>query len=162
MKKTKSNRDKWVHIRISQEEYDQLQKRFKTTICRKLSEFIRDILLHRPLIVFYRNKSADEFLPVAIRLKNELNSIGTNLNQVVKILNAFRDEKELADCLFSLEIDREILLQKADEIKKKMVEIYDHLRNEYRTQKPDIIEPILPASNQAAAADQQENKSVQQ
>ncbi|HMG68066.1 MAG TPA: hypothetical protein VK588_10280 [Chitinophagaceae bacterium] len=161
MRKGKNNRTQWVHVRVSEEEYDQLQNRIKSTTCRKMSEFIRDILLHRPLTVFYRNKSADEFLGVAIRLKNELTSIGNNLNQAVKGIHIFKDDNELGAYLFSLEIDREIMLRKADEIKGKMNQIYHLLSAENRTAKPDIIEPIFPAKSQTAAADQQENKSGQ-
>jgi hypothetical protein len=43
-----------------------------------------------------------------------------------------------------------------------MQEIYQLLSDEYRSKKPDIIGPIFPASDQAAAAEQYKNKSRQQ
>ena len=159
--KGKNKRDKWVHLRVSQGEYDRLHARFKNTTCRKLSEFIRDILLKRPVAVYYRNKSADEFLPVAIQLKNELNSIGVNINQVVKRINAFRDYEELCALLFRLQFEQEVLSRKVDIIKSKMYEIYQLLLAEADAKKPREMGPVLPDIDQAAAADDQENISGQ-
>src|SRR5579859_927664 len=152
MKKGRNNRVKWVHLRVSQEEYDLLQSRFKGTTCRKVSELARDILFQRPIRVFYRNKSADELLPVFLDLKKELNSIGTNINQVIKKIHVFSNERELSVLLFDLEIRQEILLGKADEIRKRMHEIYNYLSDEISTKKSYIIEPIFPVKMQAAAA----------
>ncbi|HEY4062017.1 MAG TPA: hypothetical protein VGM30_08960 [Puia sp.] len=161
MKKGKGNRIKWVHLRVSQEEYDLLQDWFKATTCRKVSELVRNTLFHRPIRVFYRNKSADEFLTVAIGIKNELNHIENNWNQLVKARYVFQNNEELSVILFGLEMDRNIMLFKADEIKAKLQEIYKILSEESSSKKTVIIEPILPGGNQAAAADQQVNKSGQ-
>ena len=76
----KSTKAKWLHLQVSPEEYDQLQKSFKETTSRKLGEYMRNLVFQKPNTVYFRNKSADEFLEVAIGLKEELNSIGNNLN----------------------------------------------------------------------------------
>jgi hypothetical protein len=162
MGKTKVNRVKWLHLRISQREYDVLQDLFKQSICRKLSVLVRDLLFRRPIGVFYRNKSADDFLSVAIKLKNELNGIGNNLNQAVKGLHSFQTDRELSAHLFSLEADRRMILNKASEIQQKLQAIYDLLNEDPRTLKLDVIAPILSDNMHAAAADQQENKSERQ
>jgi len=159
MRKIKDNRVKWLNMRISQKEYDLLQDWVRKTTCRRVSELARDILFVRPIRVFYRNKSADDFLPVAIQLKNELSSIGNNLNQAVKGLHSLLTDRELSAHLFSLEIERKMILIKTDEIQQKLQGIYDLLIGDPRTQKSYVMPQILSDSNQAAAADQQGNKS---
>lgn len=155
------NRVKWLHLRISQEEHDLLQNLFKQSTCRKSSELLRNLVFHRPIRVFYRNKSVDEFLSVAIKLKNELNSIGNNLNQAVKGLHSFKTDREFFAYLFSLESDRKLILKKTGEIQQKLQEIYDLLNEDPRNAKSKYMAPILSDSIQTAAADEQENKSRQ-
>jgi hypothetical protein len=41
--------------------------------------------LNKPVTVKYRNESADVIMTAMIQLKNELNPIGNNINQAVKI-----------------------------------------------------------------------------
>ena len=60
---------------------------FSKTTCRKLSEYARNVLLQKPVIIKFRNQSADDFLDEMILLKNELNAIGNNYNQSVKRLH---------------------------------------------------------------------------
>ena len=153
MRKIKDNRVKWLNIRISQKEYDLLQIWVTKTTCRKVSELARDILFRRPIGVYFRNKTADEFFPVAIQLKNELSSIGNNLNQTVKSLHSFRTDREMVVHLFSLEIDRKMILNKTGEIQQKLQDIYDLLIGVDipRTQKSHVLPPILSGSTQAAA-----------
>ena len=161
MAKVKDKRANWLHIRISQREYDLLQDWRKQSTCRKLSELVRDVLFRRPIRIYYRSKSADEFLSTALKLKNELNSIGNNLNQAVKGLHSFRTDQELYTYLFNLEADRKMILSKTREIQLKIQDIYDLLIKEARSFKSGIAAPILSDGVQAAAADQRENKAGQ-
>ncbi|GAC1425539.1 MAG: hypothetical protein NVS9B7_07210 [Flavisolibacter sp.] len=77
-----------ITIRYKPSELEEVNKLFKSTTCRKLSEYIRKVSLQKPIVKTYRNQSADEFLAEMIRLKNELNAIGNNYNQVVKKLHS--------------------------------------------------------------------------
>jgi hypothetical protein len=85
MENNHSNKEKqWISFRVKHEEYNQINRLFLSTTCRKLSEYVRKVLLNKPVVIKYRNQSADEFLSAMIPLKNELNSIGNNFNQAVK------------------------------------------------------------------------------
>jgi len=161
MAKRKEKRAKWLHLRISQKEYDLLQEWTKRSTCRKSSEFIRDALFQRPIRVFYRSKSADEFLSAALKLKNELSSIGNNFNQAVRKLHLLRTEVGLKEWMANMESEKEIVVRKAGEIGAKLQAIYDLLKQEALTHKSHLDGPILSDVEQAAAADELENKARQ-
>lgn len=74
--------------RFKQAEYDQINNRFKKTRFRKLSEYVRSVLLGKPVTVFYRDKSMDDLLEEMVNLRQELNAIGNNLNQAMRCINA--------------------------------------------------------------------------
>jgi hypothetical protein len=122
--KKKTNRSRQVTIRFSQEEYDLLLSKSKETTCRQLSEYLRDILNKGPVTVRHRNQSADDFLPVAIQLKNELNSIGKNFNQVTRLLHQTEPKMISKSQLENMEACQFSLMQKVDELKIKMQQIY--------------------------------------
>ena len=53
-----------------------------------MSEYIRCVLLEKPITVNYRDKSMDEMLEELALLRKELNAIGNNLNQAVRHINS--------------------------------------------------------------------------
>ena len=158
MKRKKSNLDKWIHLRVSQEEVSRLREHFKKTTYRKMSDYLRGQLFRKPPTVFYRNKTADEFLGVALQLKSELNAIGNNLNQTVKKLHIFHGQEELSATLFALDINTRILVYEIEKIKEKMHGIYVLLN----TETPPPEAGNSGTDNQAAAADERKEKSGQQ
>jgi hypothetical protein len=154
----KSKRQKWLHLRVTDGEYNKLQTAYKRTTCRILSTYLRDVLFRQPITVYYRNRSTDEFATVAVQLKNEMKAIGTNFNQMVKKVNASQNFDELGSYLFDLQMMYLDIDQTVKQIGEKMLQIYtlleaerDHLRG--RKVKPEDL-----ASTNAAAADQQGNK----
>jgi MobC-like protein len=159
--KDKSKRQKWLHLRVTDEEYSKLQKAYKGTICRKFSEYLRDVLFHRSITVYYRNRSADEFLTVACRLKNELTSIGKNFNQVVKKVNTSSNDLDLSGYLYAVLIAQSEVVQKTRELCQRMEQIYIQLNTERDEVSGKKLKPDDPAFSYAAAADQQKNKSRQ-
>ena len=60
-----------------------------------------------------------------IRLRNELNAIGNNINQSVKRLHALNQLQELKSWLIVNEYHQKILLEKVEEIKSKINQISD-------------------------------------
>jgi len=74
--------------RFKQIEYEQLNKRFNNTRFRKLSEYVRSVLLDKPVTVNYRDKSMDDVLEEMVLLRQELNAIGNNLNQAMRSINS--------------------------------------------------------------------------
>lgn len=88
MENEDENRSRILLTRLKPAEFKLLNNRFKKTRFRKLSEYIRCVLLEKPVTVMYRDKSMDEVLEELILLRKELNSIGNNLNQTVRNINA--------------------------------------------------------------------------
>ena len=72
-----------------------------------------------------RNQSLDDFMAEMIRLRNELNSIGNNINEAVRKLHTLQKIDELKTWLILLETTRRILLQNTDNIKQKISQISD-------------------------------------
>ena len=122
---TNNKTKNWISFRVKPQEYEQIIRNFSSTTCRKLSEYARKVLLNKPVVIKYRNQSADEFLSAMIPLKNELNAIGNNFNQAVKKLHTLNQILEFKNWLMTYDEDRKKLLQKADEIKDKINQIYE-------------------------------------
>ena len=59
-----------------------------------------------------------------IRLKNELNAIGNNFNQAVHKLHTLDKSPEIKNWLIQNEVLKNSFLQKAEEIRICMLEIY--------------------------------------
>ncbi len=126
MSEQTNNKEKnWISFRVKPQEYEQIHKYFSATTSRKLSEYARKVLLNKPVVIKYRNQSADEFLSAMIPLKNELNSIGKNFNQAVKKLHTLNQISEFKIWLINYEIEKQMLLKKVDEIKTKMYQLYE-------------------------------------
>jgi len=147
MGRSKERRVKGLNLRLTQKEYDLLSEWVKASTCRKSSVFARNVLFGKPFQVFCRSKSADEFLSIALKLKNELNSIGNNLNQAVKRLHTMQSKMELTSWIISMEIEKCRIQQKTDEIGTKLHDIYQLLSEEIQTRKKHLIGPILSDSN---------------
>jgi hypothetical protein len=88
MENEEENRSKILLTRLKPAEFTLIDNRFKKTRFRKLSEYIRSVLLDKPITVTYRDKSMDEVLEELILLRKELNAIGNNLNQAVRNINS--------------------------------------------------------------------------
>ena len=114
-----------VSIRLKETEFNKLEAEFKKTTCRKFSEYLRNIMLTKPVTIRYRNASADAFLTEMIGLKKELSALGNNFNQMVKRLHTLSDSQELKTWLLFNESSKQILLQKVEDILKKVNQIYE-------------------------------------
>jgi hypothetical protein len=124
--KQKSKKDRWLHVRLSQHEYEEIKAQFNSTTCRKLSDFIRKKLLSQLIVGSYRSASQDAMIEELATLKAELSAAGNNFNQAVKKLHTLSKIKEFEHWLISYELDRRALvkhIEKAGEhISKKASE----------------------------------------
>jgi uncharacterized protein YutE (UPF0331/DUF86 family) len=59
----------------------------------------------------------------AIKLRNELNSLGNNFNQAVKKLHTLQQIAEFRNWIIVFELDKKILFNKVDEIKNNIQKI---------------------------------------
>ncbi len=87
MTEQKNNRIKVLHIRLTESEFKKIHTGFSKSTKRKRSEYIRSILLNKPITFYTRNQSFDDFLAEMILLRRELIAIGNNFNQLVKKLH---------------------------------------------------------------------------
>jgi MobC-like protein len=119
------SRSRIIGLRLTLKEYEQLEKKWKASTCRKLSDYVRRMIFEKPIVTTYRNQTLDDLMAEAIKLRNELNGIGNNFNQAVKKLHTLHQITEFRSWLITYEMEKQILLNKVDEIKnhiKKMGE----------------------------------------
>jgi hypothetical protein len=83
------------------------------------------VLLKKPVVVKYRNQTAEESLDTMVRLKNELNAIGNNYNQAVKKLHSLNTVPEIKIWILLNEATRQNLVKKIEEIRLQMNKIYE-------------------------------------
>ncbi len=76
-----TNKTKWLHVRLSEDEYETLLKQFKKTTCRKLSEYTRNKLFEKHLTMYYRNKSLDDVMAELMPIRKSVFAISNNFNQ---------------------------------------------------------------------------------
>jgi hypothetical protein len=126
MKKLESEvRRKMVVVRMNETEFNQLEKFQQKTTEKDTSSYLRKVALQKPLIVKYRNESADDFLMDMLNLKKELNAIGNNFNQAVHKLHILDKIPEFRVWLQQYDGLQKILISKVEEIKLRMNQLYE-------------------------------------
>jgi len=123
MEQEQTNRSRIIGLRLTPKEYEQVEKKWKASTCRKLSDYVRRIIFEKPIVATYRNQSFDDFMTEAIKLRNELNGIGNNFNQAVKKLHTLHQIPEFRDWLINYELEKKVLMNKMDEIKNHIQKI---------------------------------------
>lgn len=124
-KESKNGLTRKVSVRFTDEEYKKVYTSFKSTTKRKLSEYVRSVLLNQPVTVYTRNQSFDDFVAEIILLKSELKAIGNNFNQSVKKLHTMQDDKEIKIWAILNENSKQIFFKKVEEINRKIIQIAD-------------------------------------
>jgi len=61
-----------INISLQQEEYDKFVNSYKTTVYRSKSSYARKLLLGKPVEIKYRNRSLDDFIEWAVKVRKEL------------------------------------------------------------------------------------------
>lgn len=125
----KELRSKRITFRLTATEYAQLDKHFKSTLCQNLGDYIRKILLRKPIIVKTRDVSVDRFVEEIIVVKRELNAIGNNLNQAVRKLNAYDNYLDVKNWLILHQPAIRSLFSKIDLIVEKTNQVYQTARH---------------------------------
>ncbi len=125
MEAENSNRTRIIGLRLTPEEYAKMERRWKSSTCRKLSDYVRKHLFDKSIVTTYRNQSLDDFMEETIVLRNELNAIGNNINQAVKKLHTLQQIPEFRNWIISYNLDKMILFNKVEEIKKHIQKITD-------------------------------------
>jgi hypothetical protein len=125
MKEAKETKALTFKMRFSKTELEKIKSGFSRSTSRNLTDYMRKLLLNKPVIYKVRNESLDAFMAEMITLIKELNAVGNNYNQLVKRLHSLKDFSEIKAWLLLNESARKILFNKVDEIKSKIYSIND-------------------------------------
>jgi hypothetical protein len=125
MSAPEENRSKVLLTRLKPGEYEQLEKRYKKTRFRKLSEYARSILLEKPVTIVYRDKSMDEVLEEMVLLRRELSAIGSNLNQAMRNINSAHGSADTRLWMNLMSVINSKLEPSIEQIKTRMNEYAD-------------------------------------
>ena len=125
MGEQEENRSRWYNIRLKPDEYQLLNGRFKKTRFRKLSEYMRSVLLEKPITITYRDQAMDDVLEELILLRQELNAIGNNLNQAMRSINSAHGNAETRLWMNLLSVINTKLEPSIQQIKERMNQYAD-------------------------------------
>ena len=124
-KREKDVRKKMVVIRMNDAEFEKLRNLRKKSTERNLSSYVREVVLQNPILINYRNQSADDFLKDMLELKKELNAIGNNFNQAVHKLHLLDKIPEFRIWINHYNGLHQSLVRKVEEIKLRMNQVYE-------------------------------------
>lgn len=80
-----------IQSRLTKTEFNRLNDLLETAAnVKTMSELVRRVLNNRPITIYTRDKSLDETVSEITKLRKELNKIGSNFNQTVKVLNTYQ------------------------------------------------------------------------
>lgn len=131
----KEVRKKMLVVRMNESEYKQLEDLHQKSTHKYLSTYARKILLQKPVVIKYRNQSADEFLKEMLLLKKELHYIGHNFNQAVHKLHMLDKIPEFRTWILNYDAMQKSLANKVEEIKQRMDDVYHQLNTGHEGQK---------------------------
>ena len=60
-KKEKEVRKKMIVVRMNDTEFEKVESLRKKSTERNLSSYVREVVLQKPILINYRNQSADDF-----------------------------------------------------------------------------------------------------
>ena len=124
-KQEKEVRNKMVVVRMNDTEFEQVEKLRKKSTERNLSSYVREVVMQKPVLINYRNQSADDFLKEMLELKRELNAIGNNFNQAVHKLHLLDKIPEFRFWISQYDGLQKALVNKVEEIKLRMNQLYE-------------------------------------
>jgi hypothetical protein len=125
MSEAKKIRNKWLTIRMTEAEYEELRRLSKKTTCSQLSQYGRNVLLNKPVYIKYRSESLDAFLNAIVDLRREFKAVGFNFNQVVHKLHTLQEIPEFRLWVLVNEKHKDLLFSKIKAIQDRMNEAYD-------------------------------------
>ncbi|AOW11228.1 mobilization protein [Flavobacterium gilvum] len=125
MERENSNRTRKITLRLTPEEYTNIEQKWKASTCRKLSDYVRKQLFNKPITTYYRNQSLDDFIEEMATLRNELSAIGNNVNQVVKKMHTLQQIHEFRIWIVRYESEKKNLFNKVDDIQNHIHKITD-------------------------------------
>ena len=117
MRKT-NKKEKWLHLRLSEQEYNIILARFNGTFSDSLSQYAREVLMGKPLIGRVRDQALDDVMSELTNIRKDLNAYGKNFNQVAKKVNQHQDFALVSAWLSAFENEEKNLGQVRSELEK--------------------------------------------
>jgi hypothetical protein len=121
-RKYPATRVRKISVVLTSSEYEKLETKMNQSTCRSLSEYIRSMIFQQPITTYYRSQSVDEFLPIALALKNSLNEVMSVFGESVKSLQGLRAPGQ--GNIEFYEASHFSLSQKIEEIRTTLIKIY--------------------------------------
>ena len=112
----KNIRNKWLTVRVSEEEYKSVKGNFESTTERKLSTYARKVLLGKPLVKEVRDASLQEVIVVLSKLQQDLNGLSNNFNQMVRKLHISDTQSQLKAWVEMYEKEKQLLFLQVEAI----------------------------------------------
>lgn len=129
-KQQQPRRSRWLTIRMTPDEYQQLEEHARETTTPTISEYGRKVLLGKPVVKRFRNQSLDDFLADMLQLRQELNHIGTNFNQAVHLLHGLNKLPDIQQWILHNEEDKAQLFRQIETISQKVNDVYNQWSHE--------------------------------
>ena len=115
----------FVKFRMNKTELQQLKKLQQQSTEKSISNYIRKVTLQKPVIVKYRNQSADDFLSDMLDLKKQLNGVGNNFNQAVKKLHLLHEIPEFRFWIKQQQSQQQVLISQIENIRLRINQLYE-------------------------------------
>jgi MobC-like protein len=115
-----------LNIRLSQPEWDKVHKLSSNTTCRSVSEYARKVLSDKPVKVFYRNQSFDDFEEQMLTLLPQLEAFGDNFGQLAKKLSSVDPAADIKALLPPLLDAAKGFNETAEKIRTHIENLSDH------------------------------------
>jgi len=113
----KSNKDKWLHLRLNDEELKIVTAKFRKTSEQNISRYARKVLLSDPVVIIERNASLEGILTELRKLQLDLNGVGNNLNQMVHKLHMLDTVPAFEIWIAQYETERQLLRQTLETVR---------------------------------------------
>jgi len=123
MEKRQQKRTRIVGVRLTAAEFEKIEKKLRKTTAKGISEYLRYLLLDKPVVSTFRNQSTDDLIGELALLRTELNRIGVNFNQSVKKLHTLHETSDFKRWLLAHELEKRTLANKIEEIKNHILKI---------------------------------------
>jgi len=125
MEKKNSTRTKWLKIRITEEERQAIIALQRQSTSKSPSEYARKVVLNKPNILHYHDRSLDDFETSMLDLKRELKAISGNLNQMIRRLHTLKHLPGIQLSIRLNEEDKTRLDKKIETISTTIETIYE-------------------------------------
>ncbi len=114
-----------LKVRMNDTEKKQLKKLQQASTEKTVSNYVRKVALQKPVIVTYRNQSADDFLKDMLSLKKQLHGIGNNFNQAVHKLHTLDRIPEFRYWIQEQQNLHRQVVQSIESIRSRMNQLYE-------------------------------------